>query len=71
MDTLQTLIKQADTNRKPAAQYSQAKKETVHGLIRCYRDYGVYSKGMPSTIRTNWKLNDKRIAASTLESLLN
>ena len=71
VNTMQTLISQADTMRKPLAQYSQANIDTDQGLIRCYRDYGVYKNGMPTTIRTNWKLNDKRISASTLENILN
>ena len=70
MQTMQALIEQADASRQPNANYSQAKAQTPQGLVRCYRDYSVYKAGMPRTIRTNWRLNDKVISADKLRALL-
>lgn len=70
-NTMQDLINQADANRPEGGMYSQAKEQTAAGFVRCYRDYSVYRKGYPKTIRTNWRLNDKVISAANLDKLLN
>ena len=68
---MQDLINQADAIRPEGRMYSQANAQTDVGFVRCYRDYGVYRKGYPKTIRTNWRLNDKVISAANLDKLLN
>ena len=71
MNNLQNFIKAADAARKEKAMWSNSLTVVENvGEVICFRDYGVYKKGRPSVVRSNFKLNGKVISAANLSNLL-
>jgi hypothetical protein len=71
MNVIQNLIKAADQARKEKSFHSHSSTiiENI-GEVICFRDYGVYKNGYPSTTKSNFKLNGKVISVANLTKLL-